>query len=203
VKFLAARWVTAGVLLVACALLYAVAVGTAAGQTVDIRLFSAAQAWNPTLEPLVAPLRPGIPVVLAVACGAAAAVRLWRAAPGPVVRVGVGVGVTVAVALLLKRVLERPYLGDAGYVENTYPSGHVAVSAALALALLTLCSPAAARALVLPVALVVAAACVVNVVGHAHRPADTLGALLLAAAVHATVAPARARFTRPVAAVHP
>lgn len=171
-------------LALASVLLYLVAVRTVAGQRADATLFGEFQ--DVPFGTLAAVPRDGVPVVLsgaAVACGLVAVRRRrWSSLALSVVVVA---GSVVA-SLAARARLTRPYLGITGYLQNTYPSNHVAVTAALAVAVLVLWPSARTRGWATAAVLVLlAAACLYNVVGFAHRPADVAGGLLLAGAVAA------------------
>lgn len=171
------------VLLGALTLLCLWAVRTAAGQEQDIVLFADAQSANATLAAPASLLRSTLPVALAVVCAVLMTVavveRRWRS----VLASAALVGTAALAARWLRTVLERPYLGDHGYLENTFPSGHVAVTTALVVAAVLLWPASSRRAPAVVAPVVVAIACVVSVVGHAHRPSDVVGAVLLALGV--------------------
>ena len=65
---------------------------------------------------------------------------------------------------------------------NTYPSTHVTLVVALAVAVVLL-APTRPRWLVPVLGAVVVLTMLGNVTGYAHRPSDTVGALLLAMSV--------------------
>ena len=164
-------------------LLYLGAVRTAAGQEQDIVLFADAQSANAVLEAPASLLRSTLPLVLAAVCTVLAVVavteRRWRS----LLASAVLVGAAALAARWLRTVLERPYLGDHGYLENTFPSGHVAITTALAVAATMLWPGPSRRGPAVVATVVVAVACAVSVVGHAHRPSDVVGAVLLALGV--------------------
>lgn len=92
-----------------------------------------------------------------------------------------------AIAVLLEPLLSRPELGVSSYEHNTWPSGHVASVCALALASLRLMPPEWQRRATpvwMAVALVTLAS-YASMTTFAHRPSDTIGAILIAGAVFA------------------
>ncbi|MFP3714959.1 phosphatase PAP2 family protein [Puerhibacterium sp. TATVAM-FAB25] len=183
--------------LVALAVLYLGAVRTAVGQAADVALFARAQAANAVLERPASALRVGLPAVLLGAYLAVALGALRRGRRRALLASAVLVGAALPLARALRESwLDRPYLGEHGYLENTFPSGHVALAAALAAAVAVLW-PWAGRGLVAAGgAVAVALAAGASVVGHAHRPSDVVGSVLLVAAL-ACAAAAAARVLPP------
>ncbi len=187
-------------LTLACAAAFAVTYGwtvrTASGQELDIEIFARAQTGSAAWLRTAGLLRGGLPLVLGTAAAVLAVVAARGRAWSDLVRAVVVVAGATGLAHALKSVLARPYLGEHGYTTNTFPSGHVAATAALGVALVILW-PSARRAPAVLLAVATSTlACVVAVVGHAHRPSDALGALLLVGAVTALAA-AAAVGTRP------
>ncbi len=169
-------------------LLYVVAVRTTTGQRLDAGSFAGVVVLHDAAWPFFAALRTELPLVLA---GAALVLAVLAVLAGAWRRLAAAVivpAVSAAGAQLLKQhLLARPGLGDHGYPENSYPSGHAAVVAALCIGIVLLWPGGAGRAMVAVgtgVALLGAAA---NVVTYAHRPSDVLGSLLLVAAVTVAV----------------
>lgn len=195
-------WLMAGAV---CALafvgLYVWTVRTEAGQWLDIRLFSKAQTSNDLVVDAAGLARRGLPLILAAAYVVVAGVALLRGHLRLLVVTAMMVLLSAGLARGLRDVvLDRPYLGDHGYLENTFPAGHVTVAVALAVALAMLVPVhrrSLARVMAGVVVLVVVVASMASVIGHAHRPSDVLGAVLLAGAVAgaamATMRPARVR----------
>jgi membrane-associated phospholipid phosphatase len=146
----------------------------------------------------------GNPLLLGLLIVATAAVgvlrrRVWSAVAAVAVFAG-----SVGVAALLKPALVRPELGVASpSTHNSFPSGHVAAAAALALAIL-LVAPARARWW-----LAVPATAAVSVIGAAttvvgwHRFSDVIGSLLLVGAVSCLAAAALTLAPEPAAAQAP
>lgn len=92
-------------------------------------------------------------------------------------------GAVVVGAQLLKLLLLRPDL-LVGSAANSYPSGHVAVVAGLAAALVVGAAPGMARRVALVLLTpVVGLAGLATVVLQWHRPSDVLGSVLLAVAL--------------------
>lgn len=176
-------WAGVGVLLLAAfGLFYWWTVRTAHGQWLDIRLFGKAQAYNDHLLGIATVTRAYLPVLLGLGYLAVLVHRLRRpgAARDVVASAGVVAVATLTSRLLRDGVLGRPYLGDHGYLENTFPAGHVTVTASLALGIVWLW--VGKRALVSALAtLLVLASAAASVIGHAHRPSDVIGSLLLVA----------------------
>lgn len=181
-------WLMAGAV---CALafvgLYVWTVRTEAGQWLDIQLFSKAQTSNELIVAAAGVARRGLPMILAAAYVLVAGVALLRGR----LRLSVVTAMLVVLSAGTARglrdvVLDRPYLGDHGYLENTFPAGHVTVTVALAVAI-AMVAPVHRRgqACVLTgvAVLVIVLASVASVIGHAHRPSDVLGAVLLVGAV--------------------
>lgn len=168
----------------AFAVIYAGAVLLPLGQRLDQQLLFALQRLGPgpvqDLWPLL--VRVVLPPVL-VACVIVLSVVRARRPLRAVIAVLLTVGACVVLSLALKQVLVRPQLGwDEGYVGNTYPSTHVSATIALVVALRMLLPASSVRVRRLLVALAVVVA-LGNVVGHAHRPSDAVGSVLLVGAV--------------------
>lgn len=171
--------VTASVVLMG---VYLLAVRTSTGQRVDDRLMEVTTAvagraaWaESVLESAGAPL-----TLFATTAGVVALALLVHGRRRAVAVAVVAVG-TVLGAQVLKAVLDRPVLTDE-VAHNSFPSGHVAAVAAVAVTLV-LASPRLLRPL-----LAVSGLVVVGVVGLAttalawHRPSDVVGSMLLALA---------------------
>lgn len=99
----------------------------------------------------------------------------------------------VACASLFRRVLWRPELGVESYDYNTWPSGHVAAVCALALASLRLTPDKMPwrTASVTSAVIVVTVAAYASMASFAHRPSDTLGAMLISGAIFVLARPRR------------
>lgn len=177
--------------------LYLAAIRTRSGQEVDIGLYTRAQIGNGELDAAVGTLRALVPAGLAVLAAGLGLVALVRRRWAPIVSAVAIVVLSVGLDRLLRDVvLDRPYLGDLGDLggtDNTFPSGHVGATAALAVAVVVLWPW---RRRVAPILLAVLATAVVSaatVVTRAHRPSDTLGAVLVVLAITAVVAWASSR----------
>lgn len=185
------RWgVTGAVLAAALGLLYVWTVRTADGQSADIVLFAALQDLNPTLGPLATVLRPALLPSAALVCAALGILALVGRRRSALAAAVLVVALSVLSTRVLKDVLlERPYLGEHGYTVNTFPSGHVSATLALLVAAVVLCPTTWGRAARTVGLLVVvasgAATCGASLLGHAHRPGDVAGAVLLVGAVTA------------------
>lgn len=182
-----ALWLMAGL---ACAgsfvALYLWAVRTEPGQEWDITLFARLQMLGETAETLASLLRWLLPALLAVLYALLALTRLRQRRFAAVIgTVLLGVLSIGSARVLRLNVLGRPDLGDYGYFYNTYPSGHVAATTALAAAVLILAGRRWRLRVAAAVVPLVAVACLASVIGHAHRPSDVLGAVLLVGAIAA------------------
>lgn len=157
------------------------------GQRLDDVVFRLALAHEASPVATILPwlARRVIAAVLLVVLGTVALVR-WRDARRDVLVATVGVGVSVVVSRLLRDpLLWRPDHGH-GLVGNTFPSTHMTLVVALSIALLMLL-PRHRRMWGQPLAGLVVVAALGNVVGHAHRPSDTLGSVLLTVAIFSLV----------------
>lgn len=176
-------------------LVYALAVRTGAGQRWDAGSFSDVVVLHDAAGGFFRLLRDSLPLLLAVAvvpAGVAVAARAWRRLAAAAVVLAVS---ATGARVLRDHVLTRPDLGDNGYPQNSFPSGHVAVAAALCVAFVLLWPGGAGRAVVASWGTVAALSAVANVVTFAHRPADVVGSLLLVG----TVAAATVQALRPEA----
>jgi membrane-associated phospholipid phosphatase len=171
---------------------YVVAVGTARGRHVDALLprtdFGSGPAYRAAGQLLNA-------ITWLTVGASGAAIALWALRTHGRRRAGrilVGLGGTYASALVLSLALERadPLGADGrGLGAGYYPSGHAAMTAALALAAVA-AAPATVRWIVAVLAVVaVGTVGVVIVILHSHYPSDVLGGWLLAFACMAAVAP--------------
>ncbi|SKC37358.1 hypothetical protein [Krasilnikoviella flava] len=184
--------VRAAALAVGFVVLYVAGVVAPWGQRVDELAFNVLTGAGAPLRHVAGVAREvlvlGLGVVVAVL-----AVRALRDRRWPALAASLALAAAAALAFVLRgAVLPRP-VHDVllGYPYNTFPSTHVAATAALALVLVALWP---SRGSVGPVVVREAAlaavvlACVVNVVTFAHRPFDVLGSLLLVGAVASAVA---------------
>lgn len=178
---------------------YVVFVLLAPGQLIDASALGA-NLLDMTMErqlEVFGVLRSGLIVVfsaLTVVLGCAGLFRRrWRL----VVVTFVCSVVAVGSAALLRRLLWRPDLGVESYDYNTWPSTHVAAVCVLALACLRLApqKPLWRWVLVVTGVVAVTVAAYASMASFAHRPSDTAGGILLAAAVFAVARPRhRGRF---------
>ncbi|QOK22028.1 phosphatase PAP2 family protein [Janibacter indicus] len=172
---------------------YVVGVLTEPGQRIDVEIFGWAQRLHvglvgDALPSLARRVLPAVMAIVALGCGFRS---LVQGRTRLVVQcLALVVGSTSLCWLLREHVLGRPYYGDQySYLHNTFPSTHVALVVSLCAAVWLLARPtsrslslALALALALALVLVVVLALLGNVVGHAHRPSDVLGSLLVVAA---------------------
>jgi membrane-associated phospholipid phosphatase len=175
--------------------LYHWAVRTASGQQIDITMFARMQSPDDAIHDVASVLRWLLPTLLAVPYLALVVIALRERRVARVVSTVLLGAVSLGLARFLRLdLLTRPDLGDHGYMYNTYPSGHVAATTALAIAVLLLTG--IRRTVVVIAAIVIALACGSSVIGHAHRPSDALGAVLLVATLTAVGLAARPYATR-------
>lgn len=169
---------------VALVILYAFTVLTWPGQVIDEWFLGVTQRLG--VGPLghALPLlgRRGIPAVVTPAVVVLALAALPRRAP-QVLTALVFVGLTTGTSLVLKHSLPRPlHGGGIGYVVNTFPSTHASATLALIVAAWWLV-PRRPAWLAAGFILVAGTVAIGNVVGHAHRPSDVLGSILLVGVV--------------------
>ncbi|WP_454043037.1 phosphatase PAP2 family protein [Cellulosimicrobium sp. Marseille-Q8652] len=159
---------------------YALAVRTASGQAADVQGFAQLQAGGYPVAVAATWTRAALPAALALLClGLGAHALRTRRFRDVVGALAVAVVPLALSGWLRDGVLSRPDLGDFGYAHNTMPSGHVSAAVGLVVAAVLLW-PARTRRGAARVALVVVVlACVASVVGHAHRPSDTIASVLL------------------------
>lgn len=175
---------------VAFVVLYVGAVIWEAGQRMDAWLFGAAQQLNALGSDGALPwlARTALPVFLVlvlVACSVHAhGYRGWR----PLVKAGAVITISVLLSRVLRDlVLWRPiHDGTYAYVHNTFPSTHVTFVAAALVAVWWL-APRRSWWLGLLLVLVLGFTALGNVTGHAHRPSDAIGSILLVAAVASVI----------------
>lgn len=164
---------------------YVSGVLTEPGQWVDVQLFGWAQRLHVGLLGDVLPYlaRRVLPVLMAlVALGYGLRSLVRGRALLAVQSLALVVGSTSLCWALREHVLWRPYYGDQySYVHNTFPSTHVALVVSLCAAVWLLARPSSRR-LSRALVVVVVLALLGNVVGHAHRPSDAIGSLLVVAA---------------------
>ena len=185
------RWIRGGVPFAALVVLYVTAVLWQPGQWLDGHIFSAAQRWA------VGPLdrwipfvgRRLLPVLLAAGVTVAALRALARRQVRPVVVAAAVVLLSTVISPWLRdELLWRPlYANGHGHGYNTFPSTHVALVTSLVVAIWILVPLSTQWLRLLPV--IVLAAMVGSVVGHAHLPSDTIGSVLLVGVVQGLVGP--------------
>ncbi len=173
----ALRWLVLGGALVG---LYVAAVRTSTGQKVDGGAFTSVAGLHERYGAVAGGLRTGLPLLAAVGVVGLGVVALRQGRGRPIAGALLAL-LAVPAARLLRETLDRPYLGDNGYLHNTFPSGHAAALGAVLLAAQLLVPPARRRTgTTLALTLVAAAGAFANVVSYAHRPSDVAGGLLLA-----------------------
>lgn len=145
----------------------------------------ATQSWWPVLARRALPA-----LLLAIALVLAFRARSHRRRVAAAALVLLG---STLLSWLLKALLMRPEYGVAGYPDNSFPSTHASATMALIAAVLLLAPqhpPWVDRGLAAAGVVVV----IGNVVGHAHRPSDVIGSLLLVGLVTGAVRATGARF---------
>lgn len=164
---------------------YTSGVLTEPGQWVDVQLFGWAQRLHIGLLGDVLPylarrVLPALMALVALAYGLRSLVQ--GRAMLALQCLALVVGSTSLCWLLREHVLGRPYYGDQyAYLHNTFPSTHVALVVSLCAAVCLLARPTS-RSLSGALVVVVVVSLLGNVVGHAHRPSDALGSLLVVTA---------------------
>ncbi|MEL7976762.1 phosphatase PAP2 family protein [Isoptericola sp. F-RaC21] len=175
--------VTSVVLALALLADYALAVRTASGQRLDVAASGDASLLRDLVGAPAALLRDAAPPLLAVVVAVLGGLAVLRGRWRPALAAALAAAGAAALATVLRDVvLDRPMLGGHGDVQNTLPSGHVAVVTALLAALLLLWP--AARAVPPRWAVLAACGCAVvvgvaAVVADAHRPSDVVAGLLV------------------------
>lgn len=160
---------------------YLLAVCTTAGQIVDTAVMSATATWLSEVQwlqavlNLVSPLSVALGTLVIAIAGYAGYGRATAA------RAVGAVAVIVSGAQLLKLSLTRPDLLDT--MSNSWPSGHVAVVAALSVGAVLVVPPTLRRGAALGGGIAVAITGLATMAQGWHRPSDVVGAALLAAAV--------------------
>lgn len=171
-------------LLVGAALLYIVAVRFAPGQGLDDLGFEGRKAVDlGARRSATALARLTVPVVAVLGALWVVAMTFRQGAWRLAFALLLGIAATAASARWLKLVLPRDQLFEVAYASpaNSFPSGHVALAVAVALAAVSACTPVLRGR--------VAAAATVLVVGSStavlgsgwHRPSDVAAAVLFAA----------------------
>ncbi len=176
--------IVALVLLAAGAAVAVFFLGTVAGQELDASTFAAVVGLREDLGSWPARLRTLLPVASAALLLIALIVTLvrrnWRAAVPSVLLPAIA----LVLSTVLKDVIPRPDLGDHGLPENSFPSGHTAVTIACLIAFLWLLPRRRAVVAVLLTVLATAASAM-QVISYAHRLSDVIGGALLAGAIAA------------------
>ena len=164
---------------------YALGVLTEPGQRVDVLIFGWAQRLHlgllgDALPYLARRVLPALMTLVAFGYGLRSLVQ--GHAGRAMACLALVAGSTSLCWTLREHALWRPHYGDQySYVHNTFPSTHVALVVSLCAAVWLLARPPA-RSLSGVLVGVVVLSLVGNVVGHAHRPSDAVGSLLIVAA---------------------
>jgi len=167
---------------------YLLSIRTGGGQRLDDLAFEGRKATDLSFRRAVAACLRATPVVVLLAALALLVTARrrdrWRAGLVAVA----GIVASLVVARGLKLVLTRPALVELAYAgpDNTFPSGHVAVTVATVLAWLSLVAPARRDAASVLGAVVIAAYAVAMLVTGWHRASDVVGGAAVAVAVLTT-----------------
>jgi membrane-associated phospholipid phosphatase len=167
--------------------LYIFFIRTALGQNLDASSFAAVVELRKITGPWADGLRLGIPEAAGVLLLVLLIIALvHRRLRGAFAAVALSV-ITLALSEGLKDVVVvRPFLGDFGYAENTFPSGHTAVTVSVLIGCYWLLPDRLRRPIVLvPLVILGAAGALFQVVAYAHRPSDVFGGALLVGAIAA------------------
>jgi len=160
---------------------YAVLVLTVVGRRVDVGSFRLLSALTGPLGAEANEFREVMPFVLAVLVVVLGTLALRRRRWRETIRSLIFVVASFSIAEALKQVLPRPGAeGLTGIFGNSYPSGHVAITLALALVAVIL-SPSDRWHIWLACATgaVVIGVAWCSVISSAHRPSDVIGSALL------------------------
>lgn len=178
-------WAVGGLaVIVALALAYYGFVLTTTGQTVDDRAMVAAQTYldadvaRATALRFLQHLPEASAVIAAVVLLIVAIAR--RRFEAVVIAAGTALGATATTQVLKNWVLGRPDLGVSAANVPSFPSGHVTVAAAAMVAIILVATPRIRPVLATLGGLFAAAAGVATYMLGWHRPADILGAYLVA-----------------------
>ena len=172
-------------------------VQSASGQRLDASTFGAVVPLRALVGVWADRLRlvlPGLAAAVALVALVAAVVRgRWRSTIAPVALVLL----TLAISTGLKDlIVVRPNLGDFGYPQNTFPSGHTAVTVAALVAFYWLL-PRPQPLVTIPLTILGSGAALFQVVSYAHRVSDVIaGALLVGVLASLFVGPAGAMRAR-------
>ncbi|MDT7728403.1 MAG: hypothetical protein QOI21_4979 [Actinomycetota bacterium] len=173
---------------------YFIFVRTTGGQAAENGVVRSAQSGLASTSDWATPLRDGDKI--AVLCGAAVlllAIALLRRRFALAVAGSAVLGGSLLIAHVLKMyVFDRPPLTGSGSVatHNSFPSGHVTAAMAIVLALALVVPRRVRPYVVVPGALGVAWVAAATIALGWHRLSDTVGGILLAAAICCLVAAA-------------
>lgn len=163
--------------------LYVAAILTPFGQRADAAGLGLLE-WTGWIGNLLGSLRTVFLVVtlLGAAASIVAAVLRRRFALA-VSATAVLVGVVIVNSLLRDVILHRPYFGITfGYLENTFPSGHVAASVIACIIVIAVFPRPLPRGAVAAIGVFLFLLAVGSVTSFAHRPSDVIAGALLAGA---------------------
>lgn len=161
-------------------------IGTALGQRLDASTFGAVIPVRSALGVWADRLRIALPGLAGLTGLSLFIAALVRRRTRDATAAGLVTIITFASSTVLKYGIPRPYLGEFGYRENTFPSGHTAVTVAVLIGAVWMLPGLVSRPAFLVASVVIgAAAGVFQVASYAHRLSDVVGGALLAGAVAA------------------
>lgn len=183
--------------LAATVAVYVLFIRTEAGQRLDASSFGAVVWLRASIGEWSGWLRDLLTVVSGVILSVLLIVALLRQRLRDATAAAAVTALSLIVSTLLKNVLERPFLGDFGYLTNTFPSSRAAVTVAALIGSYWLLPDRLRRpVLIVPLLLLGSVTGMFQVVSYAHRPGDVLGGVLLAGMFAAL-------FVGPAGALHP
>jgi len=151
------------------------------GQRFDASTFGAVVWVRDSIGPWSELLRDVITVVAGVILLVFLTVALVKQRLSDATSAAAVAALSLAVCTVLKNIIDRPFLGEYGYLVNTFPSSRAAVTVGALIGAYWLL-PARFKhpALLLPLVVIGAGAGLFQVVSYAHRLSDSLGGALIA-----------------------
>lgn len=167
---------------------YLVLVRTTTGQYIDAGSFGVFAPLHELLGDLPAVLRSATPPALGALIAVAGVIGIMNREWAALAHAALIVAGSVGIAELLKTLLPRPELGIGSYVNNTFPSGHVAFALGVGLAVGLLGHRFRwGRAVFVFAVLAALVLGWASIITYAHRPSDVIGAALLVGGVASLV----------------
>ncbi len=126
------------------------------------------------------------PLTVTTATMALTVLSWWRAGRTAGVEAMLGIGLALGLAESMKTLLPTLSHRPGGHlvVGGSFPSGHVAVTTALVLAVLSVAGPRLMRVLWFPAVVLPAVAAAATIAVGWHRPSDAIGGVLTAVVAH-------------------